>query len=191
METVHGPKTRGRRLAAGTLLGLVAIATALFAPAATFAATPAASSAATVTTAACDEGRWPASVQGKPATFQAGARAGDYIWHSSTGWHLRFTHPGTRRVVFSGKIVSNTPLTVAGYRLEGGDSFALSADGLTLTYRFVNFGRTDGLDFRTACATRLWFKGSMAGAKLPPGRIWLGRAGRHPLQNPFVVLRNS
>ena len=26
----------------------------------------------------------------------------------------------------------------------------------------------------------------MAGAKLPVGRIWVGRAGNHPLQNPFV-----
>ena len=55
----------------------------------------------------------------------------------------------------------------------------------------MNYGRIDGLDFRTACATRLWFKGSMAGNKLPPGRIWIGRAGRHPLQNPFVILRNG
>ena len=188
MDPVHVPKTRGRRIAAGTLLGLVAIATALFAPAATFASTTAAS---TATTATCDEGRWPASVQGKPTMFQAGARAGDYLWHSDTGWHLRFTHVGSRRVVFSGKIVSNTPLSVAGYRLESGDSFTLSADRLTLTYRFINYGRIDGLDFRTACATRLWFKGLMAGTKLPPSRIWIGRAGRHPLQNPFVILRNS
>jgi hypothetical protein len=190
MEALHLPTTRGRRLGAGTLLGLVAIATALFAPATTFAATPAASTV-TTTTVTCDEGRWPASAQGVPATFKAGARAGDYIWHSSTGWHLRFTHVGTRRVVFSGKIVSNAPLTVAPYRLEGGDAFALSADKLTLTYRFTNYGRVDGLDFRTACATRLWFRGSMAGTKLPTGRIWIGRAGHHPLQNPFVILRNS
>lgn len=190
MEALHVPTTRGQRLGTGTLLGVIAIATALFVPATTFAATPAASTA-TTTTAACDEGRWPASVQGVPATFHAGARAGDYIWHTSTGWHLRFTHVGTRRIVFSGKIVSNAPLTVAPYRLESGDSFVLSADRLTLTYRFVNYGRIDGLNFRTACATRLWFRGSMAGTKLPTGRIWIGRAGHHPLQNPFVILRNS
>ncbi len=97
----------------------------------------------------------------------------------------------SRRVVFSGKIISNTPLTVAPYRFESGDSFALSADRLTLTYRVVNYGRIDGLDFRAACATRLWFRGSMAGTKLPTSRIWIGRTGRHPLQNPFVILRNS
>lgn len=191
MEALEVSPTRSRRVGAATLLGLVAVAAALFAPAATFAATPTADASTTATTTTCDEGRWPASVQGKPATFQAGARAGDYIWHNTTGWHLRFTHPGSRRIVFSGKIISNRPLTVAPYRLESGDSFALSADRLTLTYRFVNHGRIDGLDLRTACATRLWFRGSMTGTKLPTGRIWIGRAGHHPLQNPFMVLRNS
>ena len=180
---------RSRRLFLSTLLTVCALAAALFVPAATLAASPAATSA-TPTTVTCDEGRWPRSVQGQPVTFKAGARAGDYLGHNANGWHLRFTHPGTRKVVFSGKIISNAPLTVAPYKLERGDSFALSADGKTLTYRFANYGRIDGLDVRTACATRLWFKGSMAGAKLPPGRIWIGRAGRHPLQNPFVILRN-
>jgi len=75
-------------------------------------------------------------------------------------------------------------------RLETGDTFTLSADKLTLTYRFVNHGRIDGLDFRTACATHLRIAGSMAGARLPTGRIWLGARGRHPLQNPFVILRH-
>ncbi len=181
-------RRRSRRLVLGSLLGLSAVASALVVPAATFAATPSTTTA--VTTSTCDEGRWPASAQGQPLTFKAGARAGDYLWHNATGWHLRFTHPGTRRVVFSGKVVSDTPLNVAPYRLEAGDSFALSADRKTLTYRFVNRGRIDGLNVRTACATRLWFRGSMAGVKLPIGRIWIGRAGHHPLQNPFVILRN-
>ena len=26
----------------------------------------------------------------------------------------------------------------------------------------------------------------MSGSALPIGRIWIGRAGHHPLQNPFV-----
>ena len=85
--------------------------------------------------------------------------------------------------------MSNAPLSVKGYRLESGDSFSLSADHKTLTYRFANYGRIDGLDIRTACASRLAFKGLMAGLKLPVGRIWVGRAGNHPLQNPFVILR--
>jgi hypothetical protein len=177
---------RGRRLVLSGLLSLSAITAALFVPAATFAATP---TATTTTTTTCDEGRWPASVQGQPLAFHAGARAGDYLWHSSTGWHIRFTHVGSAKAVFTGTIVSNTPLTVASYKFEAGDSFVLSADKMTLTYRVTNYGRIDGLDFRTACATRLLFRGSLAGAKLPTGRIWIGHWGRHPLQNPFVVLR--
>jgi hypothetical protein len=186
-DTMQPLGPRRRRLVLSGLLTLSAIATMLGVPATAFAASlPAAS---TVTTA-CDEGRWPASVQGQPLTFRTGARAGDYIWHNATGWHIRFTHAGSGRLIFSGTIVSNTALSVASYHLEAGDTFFLSADRKTLTYRFANHGRIDGLDFRTACATRLWIKGSMAGVKLPTGRIWLGRTGRHPLQNPFVILRN-
>ncbi len=181
---------RMRRLALSSLLTVSALCASLFVPAAMFAAGPATAATTTTTTNACSETRWPASVQGVPTTLKAGARAGDYIWHDSRGWHLRATHPGKAKVIFSGRIVSNTPITVlAPYRLEKSDSLTLSADKKVLTYRFANYGYLDGFDFRTACATKLTFGGSMAGAKLPTGRIWIGHYGKHPLQNPFAVLR--
>ena len=180
---------RSRHLVLSSLLTLSAMTAALFVPAATFAATPT-TGAATATTTTCDEGRWPAAAQGQPWMFKAGASAGDYLWHNGTGWHLRITHPGSARIVFTGTIVSNTALSVTSYKFESGDSFTLSADHKTLTYRVVNHGRIDGLDFRTACATRLWIRGSMAGHRLALWRIRIGHAGRHPLQNPFVILRN-
>ena len=179
-------RDHSRRLVLSTLLGLGAITGALFVPAASFAATPAAT---TTTTAVCGEARWPVSVQGQPLTLAAGARAGDYLWHNDSGWHLRVTHPGMTRVVFGGTIVSNAPLSVSPFKLERGDTYTLSTDKKTLTYHFTNYGRIDGLDIRTACATRLWVRGSMAGVKLPTSRIIIGRAGRHPLENPFVILR--
>lgn len=151
---------------------------------------PAAASAATTTTdeAGCT-GHWPASVQGKPTTLKAGARAGDYLWHDSRGWHLRVTKVTSSKAVFTGRIRSDTPLRVSGVLLEKGDTFTLSADKLTLTYRFTNHGHIDGLDFRTACANRLGISGSMDGKLLPTARIWLGARGHHPLQNPFAISR--
>jgi hypothetical protein len=125
-------RSRTPRLAMSAALALLAISLTFIVPAGMFAATSTTAST-TSTTTTCDEGRWPARVQGQPTTFAAGARAGDYIWHDANGWHLRFTHPGTARVIFSGTVVSNTPLTVKGYRLESGDSFSLSADHKTLT----------------------------------------------------------
>ena len=94
-------------------------------------------------------------MQGKPLTLKAGARAGDYIWHDSTGWHLRVTHPGSAKVIFTGRIVSSAPMTFKPARLERGDTITLSADKKTLTYKFYNYGKVDGVDFKTACAQRL------------------------------------
>ena len=160
----------------GPILGLTLLGAALIVPTTAAAAT-------------CDEAHWPASTQGVPLGYHSGSRAGDYIWHSSTGWHIRVTHVTTSKLTFSGRIVANAPMSVAPVRLEKGDVFALSADKKTLTYHFANYGNVDGLDIKTACATRLWIKGTMSGSALPIGRIWIGRAGHHPLQNPFVITR--
>jgi hypothetical protein len=122
-------------------------------------------------------------------TLKTGARAGDYLWHDSTGWHLRVTHPGSAKVTFTGRIVSSAPMTFKPARLEKGDTITLSADKKTLTYKFYNYGKIDGVDFKTACAQRLSIAAAINGHKLAPSRIWLGRHGRHPLENRFVVVK--
>lgn len=174
-----------RRSLAASLLVLSGLTAALVGPAATLAASP----DATTTTTVCSETHWPVSVQGKPLTLKAGARAGDYIWHDSTGWHLRVTHPGSAKVTFTGRIVSSAPMTFKPARLERGDTITLSADKKTLTYKFYNYGKVDGVDFKTACAQRLRFSAAINGRKLSTSRIWLGKHGRHPLENPFVIIK--
>jgi len=181
-------RLRFRRLAS-LVLGATVLA-ALAAPAGAFAATSIAPATDGVSTTACTGSAWPWAVQGRPAVH-AGSAAGDYLWHDATGWHLRVTHVGTSAVAFSGTIRANRPLHVHGYRLESGDAFTVSADGLSVTYRFVNHGALDGLDFTTDCATRVAVGGRMNGTLLPVRRIWIGHAGRHPLQNPFVILRRA
>jgi hypothetical protein len=156
-------RRRPRAIAFG--LGLIVLVAGLLAPAGALAATP---TVATTdgSTAACTGGAWPYAVQGAPA-FAAGGAAGVRLWHSATGWHLRVTHPGTYLVGFSGTIRANRPLRVTGYRLEAGDTFTVSADRLSVTYRFRNYGHLDGLDFTTACATRLGVGSRMNGVLLP------------------------
>lgn len=184
----EAPRRRRRTTFLATALAGVAIAFALVLPAATFAAATSASLTDGPSATTCTGSAWPTSVQGMPVVA-AGSPAGDYLSHDATGWHLRVTHPGTYPVVFSGTIRANKPLHVTGYRLESGDTFTVSADGLSVAYRFRNHGRLDGLNFTTACATRLGVSARMNGVLLPVRRILIGHAGRHPLQNPFAILR--
>ena len=176
-----------RHRIAGFLMGLSVVLALGGAPAGVAASTDGASVA--TPSVACTDGHWPSSVQGRPMLFKAGARGGDYIWHDSTGWHVRVTHPGHGRVVFTGKIVASAPLDATPVKLEKSDSVTLSADKMTITYRLVNYGHIDGFDFTTACAHKLVFSGAMNHVKLSTSRIWIGHAGKHPLQNPFAVLR--
>jgi hypothetical protein len=141
------------------------------------------------TLAACDDGHWPASVQGRPTTFHAGGAAGDYIWHDGGGWHVRVTHANARELVFTGTIVSDKPLDADPVKLEGRDTVGVSADRKTITFRLDNYGGIDGFDFTTACSHRLTFRLSIGGADTPIGRIRIGSDNRHPLENPFSVTR--
>ena len=177
------PRTGVRRFGV-TAIGLAILIGALAAPSAAFAATPPTDGLSTVP---CP-GAWPATVKGTP-TIQAGSPAGDHLFHDRTGWHLRMTHAGSWPLPYSGVITANRPIHVRGFRLEAGDVFSLSADKMTLSYRFRNYGRLDGLDFVTECATRLKVSGLAFGRLLPVRRIWLGAFGVHPIQNPFVILK--
>jgi len=174
----------------GGLAGL-SLAMALAIPSAAMAAPlPASAAAATAApAAACTDGRWPASVQGQPTQFRAGARAADYIWHDASGWHVRVTHPGHGRAVFTGTVVASAPMKVTPVLLEKGDWVRLSADRRVITYRLANYGRIDGFNFTTACARQITFSGRLDGWRLSTGRIVIGRSDRHPLQNPFAVRR--
>jgi hypothetical protein len=169
------------------LVGLSALVVLLGVPPGVAAATPITTVA--TSTVACTDGSWPSSVQGRPSLFTAGARAGDYIWHDSTGWHFRVTHPGTGRVVFSGVIVASAPVAETPVKLEKNDVVSLSADRKTITYRLVNYGGIDGFNITAPCAGRITFGGWMNGVRLPTWRIFIGHYDRHPLENPFPVVR--
>jgi hypothetical protein len=150
------------------------------------APTPAPSSAA----ASCDRGPWGWRVQGTPAGFSGGDRGGDYLWHNTTGFHLRVTHRANERVVYSGVIHSSTAMSMDPVRLERGDVAKLSADHRTLVFAFANHGHVDGVNFHTACAARLTVSRLNAGsAKLPADRVYLGAWGVHPHQIPFTLHR--
>ena len=181
---------RSRLARLGSTMALTAGIVLMALPGGVAAAEPTVAATPTVAPSpACVDGHWPASVQGRPLLFHAGARAGDYIWHDAKGWHLRVTHPGKAGVVFSGKIVSSAPLDEVPVRLEARDVVTLSADKKTITYRFVNYGGVDGFDFRASCSDRLVFTSRMAGLKLPDWRVRLGPHSRPPLENPFVIRR--
>lgn len=147
--------------------------------------TPAGSPAAT----GCVTGSLPAVVQGEPSGLRAGAAAGDYVWHDAQGWHVAVTHATSKRMVFTGTIRATRPLTYARVRDEHNDKVSLSADKLTLTFRFVNYGHIDGVDIGADCARVVRFAFRVDGTAVPRTHVFLGAHGRHPTSDPFAVER--
>ena len=140
-------------------------------------------------TTSCDEGHWPATVQGRPVTFHAGATAGYYIWHDSHGWHLRTTTPESRAHEFTGRIVSSDNIKVVSLVRDENDDH-LSLSGHVVNFAFKTYKGVDGLDFVVGCTKSVTFLLKAGGDWVPAARIFLGDHGHAP-SNPFTVYRTN
>ncbi|GAC1443113.1 MAG: hypothetical protein NVSMB55_15720 [Mycobacteriales bacterium] len=139
----------------------------------------------------CSTGRLPNIVMGSPGV-KAGQATGVYLWHGSNGYSLRATHPGSKKVVFTGRLsASNSFSHVTPVALERADSYALSADHKTLTFRFTNFGGIDGLNLSADCSRLVRVNVKINGAEASPRQIKLGSHRSNPTSNPFTIERSK
>jgi hypothetical protein len=139
---------------------------------------------------ACDRAPWELKVQGRPHSFSGRDRGGVYLWHNTTGFHLRVTHRTNERVVYSGVITSSAAMRMDPVRLEKGDYVRISASHRVIAFAFGNHGHIDGINFHTDCAQRLTVSHLRAGLhRLPTDRVYLGVTKAHPAHIPFVVHR--
>jgi len=164
------------------LIGTVGATVALPATAYADDTTPAPASAP-----AC--GSLPAYVDGRPADLHAHGATGDYLWHDSSGWHLRVTHPTKSRMVFRGIITASSPMTFQRVRDEAHDKVTLLNSGKTLVFRLVNHGGIDGVDFTDACASTIKLTLALNGHRVGRNRIFIGTHSARPAHDPFVISR--
>lgn len=132
----------------------------------------------------------PSDVLGDPKLV-AGAASGVRVWHDGAGWHLRATHPGSGAVTFTGTVASTRPIAAVPYRFEAQDRIWFSRDRRVLSFRFVNHGRVDGIDFTDRCAVHTGFALNRGGHRLATSDVYLGRSGAHPATNPFSRVRGQ
>ncbi|MEO3782613.1 DUF2613 domain-containing protein [Actinocorallia sp. B10E7] len=172
------------RIVISAVMGIAAGATVLVAGTGAASAT---------STPSCDTRVWTDDVQGRPAGLTVHSKGGVYLWHARDGFHLRVTHRRGDRRVYAGSIVS--PVRIHGVqrvRKEWRDKVWLSKDRKTLHFRFVNRGKLDGVNFRTACASSLTITAAKGGGRtLPPKRVYLGVDRVNPPSVPFTVHRQG
>ena len=149
------------------------------------------SSASAADATRCSTGTVPSVVQGDPHV-KAGAALGFYIWHGAGGYSLRVTHANNKKVVLSGRLTASAGFShVDRVRLEKSDSLKVSADHKTLTFRFTNYGKVDGINFSANCSKTLQVQLRIGGSQAPTSRIKLGAHRTSPTSNPFRIERTA
>jgi hypothetical protein len=142
-------------------------------------------------TPSCVTGHWPADVQGRPANLQKLGPTGLYVWHDDTGWSIAVTHSSNTHATFAGRITTDGQLYGTERRTENNDHVVFSESANAVAYRFQNYGGIDGIHFKTKCASRLTFSGTLNGQTLKPTQVFIGSNAHHPGGVPFVIRRVS
>jgi hypothetical protein len=159
------------------------------------APTPVASSAPASRSGTCDatvDDQWPDKANGRPAGLDANDLGGVYLWHDQDGWHLRVTHRGDDAKVLTGTIwTGGTFGKPTPVKLEKDDKVAVGPENHVMTFRFVNYGGIDGIDFTTHCADALHINFKVDGHELALDRVFVGHTSFHPLSMPFVIDRQQ
>ena len=145
--------------------------------------------AASADTAPCVTERWSAAVQGRPAAHPD--QTGVYLWHSSTGWHLRVNEPGADRAVFTGTVRVDGRIDSIGRHLENRGEGTINLSPNAVAFRFVNYGGMDGLEFVTHCSNTITVNVKINGATVPAEDVFIGHDGYHPASVPFTIGRGS
>lgn len=146
---------------------------------------------------ACDaDGHWPGYIQGRPDGFDA-RDDGVYLWHNPEGgWGLRVSHPvlpgQANKVVFSGTLTSKGGIgDVKRIRDEKDDRVKVGKHGHTLSFRFVNYGGVDGVDFTTGCTPGVRVSLKVDNATVPVRFVHLGDKKVNPQSDPFTIRRRD
>lgn len=137
-----------------------------------------------------DDGEWPDFATGRPAGLDAGDRGGVYLWHDDAGWHLRITHIGDDKRAYSGVLTTSGRFAdVDAVKLERDDHLSVGPNDHVLSFRFVNYGGIDGIDFHTRCAPRITFNLRADGQELGTERVVIGHHDANPTSVPFTIER--
>lgn len=167
--------TAGTVLAGAALLGSAGPA---------LAATPSAAGSAAK---GCSSGELPSVVLGSPGV-KAHQAKGVYLWHDNHGYALRVTEPFSKRLVVTGTITVSADIgNVKKIATEKNDTVIVR--GKTLTFRFVNVGGIDGVNFAAECSKTVHVALRANNKALAPEQVFLGAKRQHPSSVPFTIER--
>lgn len=179
----------------GIAVGLFAVGLIAFAAVTTSSSAQTPSTTATVTPTAApstDLDHWPARIQGRPLSLDAGSTRGWYVWHDENGLHIRTTTPADRDHVFTAVLTTTGTFSdVDKVRLENADDIKVTDNGHRLVVKFHTYDGIDGVDFHIAGGDALRLRFDQGAGLIDASNIFMGRYSVHPDNNPFVIRREG
>lgn len=131
---------------------------------------------------------------GRPKKFTQGKRAMYGVWNDDGIWRLRMTGKKDVKVIFTGVIRAQGDRLIGEWqglekadKAKNADWIFPHTDGKGFDFRFVVFGKTDGVNFKVGPkAESVMFKLLVDGDD-DPKKILIGTEGKYPDKGDFTL----
>jgi len=133
---------------------------------------------------------WGPSYEGEPDMLNPNHIIGAFVWHDTSGFHLRTTTTGDKHT-FTGTIHTNGHFLGVDDRFFRDKDYYHYIDQDTIEVQFTTEGRTVGIDLDVADGDYMAFEINMDGNKISPMEIFIGHSGWHPGDYKFTLDRQT
>jgi hypothetical protein len=137
----------------------------------------------------CDGSAGWAAASGVPGQLTKNGPLGLYVWNQKGVWRVTATGPERKLRRFQGTVTFDAPVVVKPLGLEGRSDSSIASEN-SVAFTFKNFGQRDGIAIESPCATSFTLSGTIDGAPIQTGQVFIGAAGSPAAAVP-VVLRKD
>ncbi|HBF38592.1 MAG TPA: hypothetical protein DDW50_14895 [Firmicutes bacterium] len=130
---------------------------------------------------------WPDPMEGEPTTLLRQHLEGYFIWHDSSGVHLKVEAATGTKHIFTGVIETDGRIENLMTKTADTNDYSKLSDHDTLKFQLTASDQVSAIDFGIFDGQSVRFELSMDGRKIDGNKIYFGRDGWHPNDAIFSI----
>ena len=130
---------------------------------------------------------WPHNIEREPTAFLQQHLEGYFIWHDSSGFHLKVATADGERHIFSGVIETDGRIENLMTIAFDPHDYSHLIDRDTLKFRLTASDQILAIDFNLWYGHSVRFELSMDGRRIDVNNIYIGKDGWHPNSAAFFL----
>ncbi|HBF39013.1 MAG TPA: hypothetical protein DDW50_17060 [Firmicutes bacterium] len=130
---------------------------------------------------------WPDNMEDEPTTLLQQHLEGYFIWHDSSGVHLKVAAASGTKHIFTGTIETDGRIENLMTKTSDANDYSKLRDHDILKFQLTVSDQVSAIDFEILDGQSVRFELLMDGKKIDVNKIYFGNDGWHPNEATFTI----